>query len=64
MVRAMCRIQLKDRKRSKVLMLGLNETMVHLSVANSVLWYGHVLRREDCRVLRSSLDFEVEGHRK
>ena len=32
------------------LMLGLNETMDHLDVANSVRWYGHVLRREDGQV--------------
>ena len=29
---------------------------------NSVRWYVHVLRREDCHVLRRALDFEVEGH--
>ena len=28
-------------------MLGLNETTDHLTIANSVCWYGHVLRRED-----------------
>ena len=29
-------------------------------MANSVHWYGHVLRREDGQVLRRALDFEVE----
>ena len=45
MVIAMCKIQLKDRKRSMDLMfmLDLNETMDHLAVASSVCWYGHVL---------------------
>ena len=33
-------------------------------MANSVLWYGHVLRREDGLVLRRALDFEVGGQRK
>ena len=47
MVRAMCGLQLKDRKRPKDLMfmLGLNEAIDQLSIANSVRWYGHVLRR-------------------
>ena len=33
-------------------------------MANSVRWYGHVLRREDDHILRMALDFEVEGQRK
>ena len=45
-------------------MLGLKETIYQLPMANSVHWYGHVLRREDGRVLRRALDFEVEGQRK
>ena len=32
-------------------------------MANSVRWYGHVLRREDGLMLRRALDFEVEGQR-
>ena len=57
MVRAMCGEQLKDRKRSTdlVFMVGPNETIDQLVVANSVRWYGHVLR---------ALDLEVEGHGK
>ena len=48
MVRAMCGIQLKDRKRSNdmMFMLGLSGTIDHLAMANSVHWYDHVLRRE------------------
>ena len=63
MVRAMCGVQLKDIKRPTDLMfmLGLSESMDKLAMANSVLWYGHVLRREDDQVLRWTLDFEVEG---
>ena len=45
-------------------MLGLNEIIDQLAMANSVRWYGHVLRREDGHVLRRTLDFEVEGQRK
>ena len=54
-VRAMCGVQLKDRKRVKILilMLGLNETMDQLSMLNSVCWY--------CCVLTRSLEFKVEG---
>ena len=63
MVRAMCGVQLKDRKRSTDLMLGLNETIDQLAMANSVDWHDHLLRREYGHVLRKALDFEVEGQR-
>ena len=33
-------------------------------MANSVRWYGHVLRREDGHILRRALDFEIECQRK
>ena len=54
MVRAICRVQLKDGKIAEVMMLilGLNETMDQLALANSVRWYGFFLRR--------ALEFEVE----
>ena len=54
MVRAMCVVQLKDRKRSMglLLMFSFNETIDRLAMENSVCWYGHVLRREDGHVLR------------
>ena len=63
MVRAMCGVQLKDRKRSMnlMLMLVLNETMDQLAMANSDRWHGHVLRREDGHVMKKALYFEVEG---
>ena len=65
MVRAMCGVQLKDRKRSTDLMfmLGLKETIDHFAMANSVRWYGHVMKGEDGHIIRA-LDFEVEGQRK
>ena len=65
-VRVMCGVQLKDRKRytDLMFMLGLWETIDQSAMANSVRWYGDVLRREDGDVLRRALDFEVEGQRK
>ena len=44
-------------------MLGLNETKDQFAMANSVRWYGDVLRRGDGHVLRRALDFEVVGKR-
>ena len=66
MMRAMCGVQHKDRKRSTDLMfmLGLKKTIDKLAMANSVRWYGHVLRKEDGHVLGRALHFEVEGRRK
>ena len=65
MMRAMCGVQRKDRKRSTELMfmLGLSENIDQLAMANSVRWHGYVLR-EDGHALRRTLDFEVEGQRK
>ena len=50
----MCGVQPKDRKMSTDLMFmfGLKETMDQLAMANSVCWYGHMLRKEDGYVLR------------
>ena len=48
--------QRKKRAKDLMLTLGLNETIDQLVLANSVCWYGHVLRR--------ALYFEVEGRRK
>ena len=44
-----------------MLMLGLWEAIDQLAMASSVLWYGHVLKREDGYVLRRALDFELDG---
>ena len=56
-MRAICRVQLKDVKTAVdlMLMLGLNEGVDQLSMADSVRWYGHVLRM--------TLDLEVRDHR-
>ena len=47
MVRAICGVQLNDKIRSTDFMfiLGLNETVDQLAMANSVRWDGHMLRR-------------------
>ena len=47
-----------------MLMLGLNETIDQLAMANSVCRHGNMLRREDGHVSRRALSFEVEGQRK
>ena len=54
----------KKRSMDLMLMQGLNETIDQLVMANSVCWYGNVLRTEDGHVLRRALDFKVEGQRK
>ena len=46
-----------------MLILGLNYTSDQFSMANSVRWHGHVLRREDGHVVRDAFDLEVEGQR-
>ena len=42
-------------------MLGLNETIDQLVIANSVRWYSHVLMRDNGHILRRELHFEAEG---
>ena len=64
MVIKMCGVQLKDRIRFKDLMFGLKEAIDQLAIANSVCWYGHVLRREADHVLTRALNFDSEGQRK
>ena len=56
--------QIGNRYADFMFMLGLHETIDQLAMANSVRWYGHVLRREDGHVLRRELDFEVEHQKK
>ena len=50
----MCEVQLKDRKIPKdyMFMSGMTETMDQLAMADSVCWYGNVLRKEDDHILR------------
>ena len=58
-------MQFRVRKRYKdvMLMLGFNYMIDQLVMANSVCWYGHVLRKEDAHVFKRGLHFEVEGRR-
>ena len=48
MVRSMCGVKLVDKKSTKdlMLLLDLNESMDQLVRANSVRWYGRVLRKD------------------
>ena len=56
--------KIERAKNLMMTMLGLNETIDQLAMANSVRWYGHVLRREDGQDLRRALDLEAEGQGK
>ena len=58
----MCGVQRINCERStdSMLVLGLNEAIRQLAMANGVRWYGHLLRREDGHVIRRALEFEVE----
>ena len=42
----MCGVQLRDKKRARdlMLMMGLNERIDLLAMANSACWYAYVLR--------------------
>ena len=66
MVRAMCGAKLMERRRTEDIMemLGLKETAVPMAKANGVIWYEHVLRRDDGHVLSKVLKYEVKGKRK
>ena len=46
-------------RKDLVLILGLNETMDLLAMANGVHWYGDVLRSKDGHYLRRVLDFII-----
>ena len=63
MVRAMCGVPLKDRKRDNdlMLMLGLNKPTDLLAIASSMHLYCNVLRRGDSHVLSRATEFEVES---
>ena len=44
--------------------LGLEETIDHLAIANSVHWYGHVLGKDKNDVPRNTINVMVKGSRK
>ena len=66
MVRAICGRKVVDRKTSEEQMdtLGLKKTVDGLATVNGVRWYVHVLRRDEDRILKFFLDFEVRGKKK
>ena len=66
MARNMCAVKLMDKKSTKDIMqmLDMNETMDQLAKANSVSWYGHVLRKDKNNFLRRTLYVIVKGTRK
>ena len=66
MVRAMCGIKLVDKRNTEELMdmLGLKEAADKLAKANSMRWYGHVLRGPEDDVLMKAMVHEVDGKRK
>jgi hypothetical protein len=63
MVRMMCGVKLRDRKRSSDLMsmVGLSEDIVTLVRKSRLRWYGHVMRRDEGVGIRRVLEFEVAG---
>ena len=66
MVRSMCGVKLVDRKNTEDLMkmLGLGETLDKMAQANGVRWYGHVIRRDEERILKKAMMLQVNGQRK
>ena len=52
-----------DKKSTKdpMQMLDLKKTIDQLAKANSVRWYGHVLRKYKNNFLRRALDLRVNG---
>ena len=68
MIHSECNMWSTAHRQKKILnlmfILGLNETIDLLAMANSVCWYGYVLKIEEGHFLKRALDFEVEGQRK
>ena len=55
-----------DRKNTEDLMkmLGLKKTLDKMAQANGVRWYGHVVRRDEERILKKATMLQVNGQRK
>ena len=60
-----CVVKLLDENNDKELMemLGLKETFDKMAMVNGLLWYGHVVRRDDGNVLKKALMLEVNAQR-
>ena len=54
-----------DRRNDEELMkiLDLKETFDKMAKVNGVLWYEHVVRKDDGNVLKKALMLEVNGQR-
>ena len=66
MIRAMCGVELIEKRSSEELveLLGLEETLHRLNKTKRIRWYWDVLRRDSDDVLRRALDLkwlEEEG---
>ena len=58
----MCGMKLVDKKITKDLMqvMDLEETIDQLQKTNTVCWYGHVLRKDNNKIMQM-LDIRVKG---
>ena len=65
MIRAMCGVRLLDRRNSEELMdmLGIKESLDRMAKPSTMRWNGHVLRKENEKVILQALKFEVSGSR-
>jgi len=64
MVRWICDIKVKARVPSKELRerLGIDD-ISSVVQQNRLLWYGHVLQKEDSDCVKKCMEYEVEGSR-
>ena len=65
MIRRICGVSLREKKRSEELgkMIGLVDDIVTIVVRSRLRWYGHVQRREESAGIRKVLDLDVSGRR-
>ena len=63
MVRMMCGVKLRNRKKTSELMsmLEMSEDIVTLVGQSRMRWYGHVMRRDVTVGIRKVLDVDVAG---
>ena len=62
-IRRLCGVSLRERKRSEELqqMVGVVEDIVGVVTKARLRWYGHVMRREESEGIRKVVEFEVSG---
>jgi len=64
MVRWMCNVKVKDRVPSKELRERLVvDDIILILQQNKLLWYRHVLRKEDTDWVKKCMEYEVESSR-